>query len=463
MAALLQSQQETIQMLTNEVARMAAVIQVLQGRLNKNSSNSSKPPSSDGLKKTNSLRQPSGKKPGAQVGHPGSTLEKTATPDITIKHPLPKQCDVCLARLDSTGAQLLKTGQVFDIALPQFEVTEHRTYALQCQCGKRHESALPKGVCEVAQYGANVRALAVHLLHGQMLPYGRTSELLRDLYGVRASTASLVLWSGQAAALVEAQVDAIGQQVQSEAVVHADESGLRVNAKLQWLHTAVTTAYTWYGVHAKRGMQALEEHGILKGYFGTLVHDCWAPYWKLDCEHALCAAHLLRELLYVHESTKQVWSQGLMQTLQAANMACHEARQDDQATLSPEQIEAFTNRYRALVQEGQGHNLATAKAPGQRGRAKQSTTYNLLQRLHEREAQVLRFMHDLRVPFTNNLAERAIRMPKVKQKISGCFRTLPGAQNFCLIRSYLDTARKQGVGMLTALQSAFRGQPMAFA
>lgn len=442
---------------------MAGVIEVLQGRLNKNSSNSSKPPASDGLKKTNSTRRPSGNKPGGQVGHPGSTLEKTATPDTIIKHPLPEQCDVCFAKLDATSAQLLKAGQVFDIPLPKFQVTEHQAYALQCQCGKRHESALPQGICEVAQYGPNVRALAVHLLHGQMLPYGRTSELLRDLYGVRASSASLVLWSQQAAALVEDQVDAIGQQVRSEAVVHADESGLRVNANLQWLHTAVTTAYTWYGVHATRGMQALEEHGILKGYFGTLVHDCWAPYWKLDCEHALCGAHLLRELLFVQQSTKQTWSQGLMDTLQAANIACHVARQNDQATLTPEQIEAFTNRYQALVQEGQGQNLATAKTPGQRGRAKQSTTYNLLLRLHEREAQVLRFMHDLRVPFTNNLAERAIRMPKVKQKISGCFRTLAGAQNFCLIRSYLDTARKQGVGMLAALQSAFRGLPMAFA
>lgn len=152
-----------------------------------------------------------------------------------------------------------------------------------------------------------------------------------------------------------------------------------------------------------------------------------------------------------------------MDTLQAANMACHAARQNDQATLSPEQIETFTNRYQTLLQEGQGHNLATAKTPGQRGRAKQSTTYNLLKRLHEREAQVLRFMHNLDVPSTNNLAERAIRMPKVKQKISGCFRTLAGAQNFCLIRSYLDTARKQGVGMLAALQSAFCGLPMAFA
>ena len=161
----------------------------------------------------------------------------------------------------------------------------------------------------------------------------------------------------------------------------ADESGLRVNTKLQWLHTAVTTAYTWYGVHATRGLQALEEHGILKGYFGTLVHDCWAPYWRLDCEHALCGAHLLRELLYAQESTKQAWSQGLMDTLQAANIACHVARQNGQATLTQEQIEAFTNRYQARVQEGQWHHLATAKTPGQRRRAKQSTTYNLLLRL----------------------------------------------------------------------------------
>ncbi|WP_036774116.1 IS66 family transposase, partial [Polaromonas glacialis] len=241
-----------------------------------------------------------------------------------------------------------------------------------------------------------------------------------------------------------------------------DESGLRVASCLQWLHTAATATHTWYGVHPKRGMQAIADHGVLPNYAGTLVHDCWAPYWSLECAHSLCGAHLLRELIYQKETTAQAWPQGLIELLLAADQACKAARQTDTA-LQAVQVEVFASQYRALVQEGQAQNLPAAKALGQRGRAKQSGAFNLLRRLLEREQEVLRFMRDLGVPFTNNLAERAIRMPKVKQRISGCFRTLPGAQNFCTIRSYLDTARKQGFGMLHAMRAVFSGQALALA
>lgn len=443
-----------------EISRLRELVEQLQGRLGKNSSNSSKPPSSDGYKKTKSLRRPSGKEPGGQKGHEGRTLEKTATPDIVIEHSLPQRCDVCDASLDRANAQV-KTGQVFDIPLVKFEVTEHRAYTVQCGCGKRHESMLPTGICEVAQYGPNIRAQAVHLIHGQMLPYARTAELLHEQYGLEISTGTLVQWGEQAGQLVKEEVAAIGQKIQSSSVAHADESGLRVASKLHWLHVAVTQTHTWYGVHAKRGLEAIEEHGILRSYLGTLVHDCWAPYWDLDCVHALCGTHLLRELQYEHEVFAQPWSQAMMDVLQDANKACHQARENNKTALESSQIQAYIQRYQALVQEGQMHNPPKVKPQGQRDRCKQSTAYNLLQRLKDRQEQVLRFMHDLSVPFTNNLAERAVRMPKVKQKVSGCFRTKEGAENFCLIRSYLDTARKQGMGMLQALQAAFLGKPVS--
>ena len=336
---------------------------------------------------------------------------------------------------------------MFDIPAVRFEVVEFQTLRLRCACGKVHESEFAPEVCEVAQYGPNVRALAVHLTQGQLLPFARAGELIKDLYGLDISPATLVQWTHEAAQALAPTVQAIVQSVQGAAVVHVDESGLRVASRMQWLHTAVTPTHTWYGVHPKRGMQAIADHGVLPNYAGTLVHDCWAPYWSLACAHSLCGAHLLRELIYQKETTAQAWPQGLIELLLAAEQACKAARQADTA-LQSSQLEAFASQYRALVQEGQAQNLPAAKVPGQRGRAKQSGAFNLLRRLLEPEQEVLRFMRDLGVPFTNNLAERAIRMPKVRQTISGCFRALPGAQNFCTIRSYLDTARKQGFGML---------------
>lgn len=449
-----------IEELTSEVGKLRARVKELEAQASKNSKNSSKPPSSDGLKKPNkttSLRVASGKKPGGQAGHPGNTLKRTDKPDVVVRHELPQCCDACQSPLASSDAQVQRRGQVFDIPAASFTVVEYQTLSLLCQCGKLHVSEFSADVCEVAQYGPNIRALAVHLTQGQLLPFARTSELIKDLYQLEVSPATLVQWVHEGAQLLAPTVQAIAQKIQCALVAHADESGLRVDSRLQWLHVAVTPSHTWYGVHPKRGMQAIEDHGILPNYMGTLVHDCWAPYWSLNCNHALCGAHLLRELIYQKETTTQAWPQKMIDTLLEAEQACKVAREAN-AVLTGAQIETFVTQYRSLVQIGQAQNMPVPKTAGKRGRAKQSSTYNLLQRLFEREREVLRFMHDLTVPFTNNLAERAVRMPKVKQRISGCFRTLIGAENFCVVRSYLDTARKQGFGMLHALQAVFSGR-----
>jgi transposase len=452
-----------IEELTSEVGKLRARVKELEAQASKNSKNSSKPPSSDGLKKPNkttSLRVASGKKPGGQAGHAGNTLKRTDKPDVVVRHELPQCCDACQSPLASSEAQIQRRGQVFDIPAVSFTVVEYQTLSLLCQCGKLHVSEFSADVCEVAQYGPNIRALAVHLTQGQLLPFARTSELIKDLYQLEVSPATLLQWVHEGAQLLAPTVQAIAQKIQCASVAHADESGLRVDSRLQWLHVAVTPSHTWYGVHPKRGMQAIEDHAILPNYMGTLVHDCWAPYWSLSCEHALCGAHLLRELIYQKETTTQAWPQKMIDTLLQAEQACKVARQAH-AVLTGAQIETFVTQYRSLVQIGQAQNMPVPKTAGKRGRAKQSSTYNLLQRLFEREREVLRFMHDLNVPFTNNLAERAVRMPKVKQRISGCFRTLIGAENFCVVRSYLDTARKQGFGMLHALQAVFSGQALA--
>ena len=451
--------------LTQEVERLRTRVKELEGQASKNSKNSSKPPSSDGLKKPNkttSLRVASGKKPGGQPGHAGKTLKRADIADVIVVQALPVSCDACQATLPISEAQVHQRGQVFDIPAVRFEVIEYQSLSLRCQCGKLHQSALPPQVCEVAQYGPNIRALAVHLTQGQLLPFARACELIKDLYHLDISPATLLQWVHEGAQLLTPMVQAIAQKIQAASVVHVDESGLRVDSHLQWLHTAVTPTHTWYGVHPKRGMQAIQDHGILLNYVGILVHDCWAPYWSLNCDHSLCGAHLLRELIFQKETSTQAWPQHIINTLLVADQACKAAREAN-TVLPAVQIENFAADYRTHVQDGQAQNQPAPKKPGQRGRTKQSSAFNLLHRLHEREQEVLRFMRDLTVPFTNNLAERAIRMPKVKQRISGCFRTLIGAENFCVIRSYLDTARKQGFGMLHAMQAAFAGQPLALA
>ncbi len=438
-------------------------IKVLEDQLSKTSRNSSKPPSSDGLKKTKSQRQASGKPVGGQPGHKGTTLERTEKPDHIVQHPLPQHCTACNAALPIDQAEVWLRAQVIDLPPVELEVTEHQTLRLRCQCGQQHTSQMPDTVGEAAvQYGPNIRAQGVYLTHAQLLPVARTAQMLQELYQVKVSPATVLQWGDQAQAAVASSVDNIALLIQQARTVHADESGLRVAAKTQWLHTAVTPELTWYGVHAKRGMEAIEYHDVLTHFNGVLVHDCFAPYWKLDCEHALCNAHLLRELTFAHESTGQVWAKTAMDVLLACNRAVNESAQN-QTALPSQTVQALTARYESALAQGFEQNPEQVKPAGKKGRAKQSTTYNLLRRLKDRQKEVLLFMHKPHVPFTNNLAERAIRMPKVKQKISGCFRTDAGAQAFCTIRSYLDTACKQGVQMLKALRSAFVGKPVEFA
>jgi transposase len=442
---------------------LTARIKELEDQLSKTSRNSSKPPSSDGLKKTKSQRQASGKPVGGQPGHKGTTLERTQQPDHVIQHPVPKHCTACNAALPIDQAEVWLRAQVIDLPPVRAEVTEHQTLRVRCQCGQQHTSQMPDHVGEAAvQYGPNIRAQGVYLTHAQLLPVARTAQMLEEMYQLKVSPATVLQWGDQAQAVVAPSVDNIAAAIEQASVAHADESGLRIASKLQWLHTVATEDLTWYGVHAKRGMEAIKYHDVLTHFNGVLVHDCWAPYWQLDCEHALCNAHLLRELTFAHESTGQVWAKRVMDVLLECNRAVNQSA-DKQTQLSAQTIEGLTAQFESALAQGFEQNPEQVKPAGKKGRAKQSTTYNLLRRLKGRQKEVLLFMHKPHVPFTNNLAERAIRMPKVKQKISGCFRTDAGAQAFCTIRSYLDTARKQGTQMLEALRSAFTGKPVEFA
>lgn len=439
----------------NLIVTLFARMEALEARLGMNSDNSSKPPSSDGLaKKTNSLRESSGKKAGGQKGRKGTTLRQAERPDEVVNHPLPAQCERCHAPLPMHDARVWSRRQVFDVPAVAFDVIEHRALALTCACGQLHTSSFPAGVSEAVQYGPNVRALGVHLTQGQMLPYARAAELIFDVYGLAISPGTLVAWVAEARAALQGTANVIASQLNAAPLVHADESGLRVAGKLHWLHIAANETHTWYGVHGKRGLAAIEEHGILAGRTGVLVHDCWAPYWRLDDSiHALCNAHLLRELLYAKETTGQPWTQAMTDFLLNANKLRSAAR-EQHIVFGADDVRAFRTVYDDIVREGERLN------PVHSGRVKQSTTVNLLRRFRRHADSILRFVADFAVPFTNNTAERAVRMPKVKQKISGCFRTLDGAEHFCVIRSCLDTLRKQGHNMLAVLQQAFAGTPI---
>jgi len=442
--------QEVVE-LKAEVASLKAEVSDLRGQLAKNSRNSSIPSSAEGLKKTKSLRKKGTRPPGGQPGHLGSTLQQTAHPDHVVDHPLPSVCDACGAAL--TGANTTEARQVFDLPPVAMEVTEHRIHQLRCTCGKIHRSEFPVDVAAPVQYGPGVKALAVYLTQHHMLPVARTAQLLSDLYGLSISAGTVQAMIGEAGTRLTPTVERIAEAVAQAKVAGADESGYRVAGKLNWLHTAVTEALTWMGLHAKRGKIAFESFGLLYRLKGTLVHDGWASYQELDCTHALCNAHHLRELTFVHEECRQPWAKRMIDLLVAAH---HETVVAQGQRLAEMRIQTIRAAYESVLTEGEAANPAQP-ASGKRGRTAQSVPFNLWRRLRDHADDVLRFTTDPLVPFSNNLAEQAIRMPKVKHKVAGCFRTTAGAQAFCTIRSYLATLQKQHFDLFSSLVQAFQG------
>ncbi|ALP62024.1 IS66 family transposase [Paraburkholderia caribensis] len=435
----------------------------LEAKLEKDSHNSSKPPSSDGPKrKPKSLRNTSDARPGAQPGHKGKTLKRVAQADHIEIHPVARVCDKCGNRIAAASVAVLPEGrQVIDLPPTRFEVTEHRVQIAQCRCcGKQHSGAFPKGVSQAVQYGPQIRAAAVYLTQYQQLPVARTAQALEDLFGLHVSTGTVQHSIDQAAQLLAPCVDQIQQALRGQPVVHFDESCMRVGRESHWLHVASTHALSWYGAHSKRGSQALDSFGILPGFTGVAVHDGWRPYAGYECEHALCNAHHLRELVFVLESTQQPWAQQMIDLLRQAKREVELSRASGNNMLSPARQRYYTRRSRALIARARKLNPQQAREPlrqERRGRIRQSFACNLLTRLHKYADEVWRFIADHRVPFDNNQAERDIRMPKLKQKISGCFRSESGMEAFCTIRSYLATLRKQNRSLINALALGFAG------
>ena len=439
------------------IAQLEARIAELERQLGLNSGNSGKPPSSDGLNKkpvrVSSLRERSGKKPGGQKGHPGETLRQSESVDATINH-FPKACAGCGEALSEAMATDHIARQVFDLPEPQpLIVTEHRAHSCRCAaCGTQTRADFPPDVKAPVQYGARIAGIVVYLLHGQFLPEKRLAALMADLFGVQLSTATIAAMSQNCAARFESFATAIYARIAAAAVKHLDETGLRIGGKTQWLHIAATVLLTFYRIASKRG--AMPEN-----LTGIALHDHWKPYYTLEgIRHALCNAHHLRELKALVEIEKEDWARKMQRLLRLACHATNLARERGKP-LPPRLIALFERRYDAILTEGLAFHAAqpalvrpdrTGKAKA-RGRKRRRVGHNLLLRLSIRKQDVLRFLSDLTVPFTNNLAEQAARMMKLRQKISGGFRSAAGAADFAVIRSLLSTAKKQGWNMLDTL------------
>lgn len=425
-------------------------LEQLERQVGLNSSNSGKPPSSDGLGKpsaqprTRSLRGRSGKRSGGQPGHAGATLRRTETPDRVEDH-LPTHCGGCgteLAGADTVGEPVVR--QVFDLPEPRpLEVSEHRAHLRACAaCGQQTRAGFPEGVNAPVQYGPRVIATAVYLQNAQFLPEERLAEVMQDLFGAPLCAATLAnmtakaaqLWRGLSASVHELLTAGPG-------VKHLDETGFRIRGQTQWLHVIGTRWLTSYRTSPRRG-------ALPSGLQGCLVHDHWGPYFTLEgVVHAMCNAHHLRELQALVEIDKEVWAGQLQRLLRLAHRVVRRARQRDMP-LRPWLVASIEARYDKLLRKAleyhESQPALRAAQRGRRGRKKRRPGHNLALRLEKRRESVLRFLHDPTVPFTNNLAEQDLRMMKLRMKISGCFRSAQGARDFATLRSVLSTAGKQG-------------------
>ncbi len=450
--------QEQVQVLTKRV-------EDLESKLHKNSRNSSKPPSTDGLAKPppkpKSLRKKGERKSGGQPNHKPHRLEPVEHPDHTIDLPVTR-CD-CSVDIDLTRSPLLdhERRQVFEIPEPKIEVTEYRAEIKCCTgCGKHVKGDFPKGVNAHTQYGLRFLALMVYLNQQMLLPAGRTVQLMADIFGQKVSQGTLFNAVNTCYDKLAGYEDAVKKILQQVDILHVDESGVRTAGSLHWLHVACTKMLTFYGVHKNRGKIAMEAFNILPEFLGRLIHDHWKSYFNFDCLHGLCNTHHLRELLFIFEEEKQEWAGDMMKLLLEMHDFTLARKNAGTSELTDAEKAPLLKRYHTIIRQGWKDNPLIKPKKKKRGPIKRTKAQNLLRRLKEHEDEVLAFLHDLDVPFTNNLGEQDIRMIKVRLKVSGCFRTLDGAQKFARIRGYLSTARKNNHDLLGAIIKAFHDEPI---
>lgn len=434
---------------------LLVLVQLLANRLNLNSRNSSKPPSTDRFNKddkdNSDDKQGKNNNPGGQPGRIGTTLQKVDAPD-----------EIKLLELDRTTlppgeykVDGFESRQVFDIDIRRV-VTEYRAEILVNQFGNRFIASFPEAVTKAVQYGNGVKAQAVYLSQYQLIPYQRVQEQFQDQFQLPISVGSIFTFNQRAYALLEQFELKLIPKMLLSSVLHADETGINISGKNHWLHCISNPQWTLYYAHAKRGSEAMTAMNVLPQFTGILCHDHWKPYFKLNCLHALCNAHHLRELTCAEEQDHQEWAKQMRELL----LNIEQAVKAQGGALPEPQAIRYTEQYRALLEQAELECPPPdpQRKPGQRGRVKRSKSRNLLERLLNYEQETLRFMIDARVPFTNNQGENDIRMTKVHQKISGCFRSQEGAEIFCRVRSYLSTCRKNNVSASEALTLLFDGK-----
>lgn len=451
--------------LLTRLNKLEEEVNTLRGQLRKNSRNSSKPPSGDGFgKRTRSLRRKSERPSGGQVGHRGQTLEWRSQPDFVEPHDV-SHCGGCGASLSGQPVEEVISRQVFDLPPLELMVSEHQALVKRCPvCGQSSQGSFPAEAKTMVQYGPRLKGLMVYLMEGQLLPSARSCEVLSDVLGVDVSEGTLYTAREQCFTALAPIEAAIGDAIKAAPVVHFDETGMRVNQRLWWLHVACTDGLTYYFAHPRRGQVAINEMDILPKFEGKAVHDGWKSYQGYDCEHVLCNAHHLRELQYVIEHYGQPWAFQLSLLLVSIHSWVKALKVEGKTALASEDLAVLEARYDAILKQGFDLNPmpeTDPTVPKKRGRPKRPPPLNLLERLRTHKAAVLGFMYDFNVPFDNNQAERDLRMMKLKQKISGCFRSEDGAKRFCRIRGYLSTLRKQEHNLLEALMRLFVGDPLS--
>lgn len=435
------------------VLRMSMRIAELERRVGLNSSNSSKPPSSDGLYKKpapKSLRGKSGKKSGGQSGHKGETLKQVENPDVRITHKV-DNCENCGLDISLVIGEVVQKRQVFDIPQPKTEITEHIIESKKCpHCIHINKAKFPNNITAPVQYGARIQAIAIYMLYQQFIPEERLAESFTDLYGIGICAATLSSTSCKFYEALAQYEENTEEVLANSKLVHFDETGMRVEKKLHWLHSASNGEAVVYKAHRKRGLEAMRSFYVHSRFTGIAVHDHWKPYFKLRTStHSLCNAHILRELIGVYENNGPSWAKEMEQFLYKAHQYVELYRTE--ANLPIKYLLMLNKEYDEIVLK--------ASCYYDEYKVRKKTGKSLFIRLRAYKAEVLKFIHNLSVPFSNNIAEQDIRMCKVRQKISGCFRSTNGLLIFCRIRGYLVTARKQGINLFTAIENAIAGNP----
>ncbi len=426
------------------------VIKLLSDQLGLNSQNSSKPPSTD-QKMQKKRNKPSNKKPGGQIGHTGATLKKDPNPNIIKKLKVDKSS---LPKGDCKHVGF-ETRQVIDLVISKV-VTEYQAEIIEDSNGKRHTAQFPKGVSRPVQYGNNIKGNSVYLSQYQLIPYNRVEENFKDQADIAISSGTICNFNKEAYERLQDFDTIIKQKLINSSLCHADETGININGKKSWLHCVSNDKWTYFMPHKKRGQDAMNEMGIVPNFHGTLCHDHWKPYFCYTCKHVLCNAHHIRELERAWEQDQQKWAKKMQNLLLEINQSVDNAGGE----LSPLESKKYRKRYRQIINEGHDECPPPdeSQRKGKRGRLKRSKARNLLERLMNFEKETLLFMDEKEVPFTNNRGENDIRMTKVQQKISGCFRSMGGAKIFCRIRSYLSTCKKNDVHASDALKLLFEGK-----